>query len=179
MLFYFITDCSPLLTISLQNRPQKHRNTMKADNRVQKWQRLLSFNRSCKISLLYYYRLCQTDFELKWKTLNIKFTYANRLIRLSKKAIVFIFLPPFLKLRWWNTITKTWWFINMCARISLICLNHLNLKNLYYTFGIIIVLKLNWIAMYSDDYSSIVRVFELGHTETSSYKGRVRSNAEG
>jgi len=33
--------------------------------------------------------------------------------------------------------------------------------------------------MYTDDYSSIVRVFELGHTETSSYKGRVRSNAEG
>ena len=26
--------------------------------------------------------------------------------------------------------------------------------------------------MYSDDYSSIVRVFELGHTETSSYKGK-------
>ena len=33
--------------------------------------------------------------------------------------------------------------------------------------------------MYSDDSSYIVRVFQWGHTETGSYKGRLRSNAEG
>ena len=46
-------------------------------------------------------------------------------------------------------------------------------------FDIFIVTCVSEIAMYSDDSSSIARVFELGHTETRSYKGMFRSNTDG